>query len=113
MKGGQIAVNIPSNLVPTVVAGTVRPFRQITVQDTALNMQTEAALAEETTHVFWTMSGGDARLRFDGTDPVAGTGHLIEASATSVWNRATWLKSRWIRQAAANASLQITEYTKP
>lgn len=102
-----IVSNQISNLVPT--PGT--SDQNITVSNA---VKTLSGLASTTTHVLFTLDGADARVTFDGDDPVAdGNGHLYTWPANGVWHKTTANNMKIIRDGTVDAHLQVQEMTLP
>ena len=106
-------VNLESDLVPSRDnAGDLVQDREVAVGDAAGAMIV-AALHANTDYVLWTLTGADARVRFDGRDPTGTVGHFIENGDWGIWSRRRAESAKWIRDDTTNAELQITELMRP
>jgi hypothetical protein len=99
MAMGARAVNVKGvdqEMVPSGEAAEA-----LTVSNTAVGLAT--TIDEKTTHVFWTVDGADVRVRFDGTDPDANTGHLLRDGSSGTWHKTTAKAAKLIRTASTDA----------
>ena len=88
--------------------GTVA-MRTITVSTSAVNFINTTPLNGNTKHVFWTLTGGNARMTIDGSTPTASAGHQIQAGSSGCWS-AVWANSaKVIREGATDAVFAISE----
>lgn len=76
----------------------------------ASTAQSLAALAEDTTHVLFTVESAAVRYRLDGTAPTASLGHYRAATASWVWNADTASVAKFISTSGA-ATVRATELT--
>lgn len=98
--------NLNTTLKPT--PGTV--YASLAVSNAVVELP---ALHAQTTHVFVSLDGADARLTADAaTDPVGGaTGHKLPNGMSDTWSREFAEKVKLIRDAGTDAALRITEMT--
>ena len=89
-------------------------FRQVVVTATAGTLGPVGAVPPSQSPslgvvVMLSVHDGSVRVRFDGADPSATTGHLIPNGSFMVWPLATARKARFIRAGDADATIAITE----
>lgn len=96
--------NVSANMVP--VSGV--SDRSVTA-GAAASAFIVAALSEQTTVVYWTLTGANARVTFDGSDPTASNGHQYVNGATQEWSPIRAQAARIIREAGTDAVFHITE----
>jgi len=99
---GMYVVNMDSALVPNQDA----EHHDLTISDSVVEMP---ELHPNTTHVFVTLDSGSIRVKFDGNDPAADEGHLLDYGGNATWSRRTAEKAKFIRAGGSDAHLQITE----
>lgn len=90
------------------------PFRQVTITMTATTLGSIGATPPSQTPslgvvVMLSVHGAAVRVRFDGVDPTASTGHLIPNGSFMVWPLATARRARFIRAGDTDAIIAITE----
>lgn len=68
------------------------------------------ALDDATSHVWWEIQDNPVKVRFDGTNPAAGTGLTLSAGDHGMWPRAVWEAAKFIRSDAADAELFRQEF---
>ena len=90
------------------------PFRQVTIPTTATTLGSIGATPPSQKPslgvvVMLSVHGAAVRVRFDGVDPTASTGHLIPNGSFMVWPLATARKARFIRAGETDAVIAITE----
>ena len=88
--------------------GTVA-MRTVTISSTAANVIV-AALDSNTTHVWYTLTGGNLRVTTDGSTPTASYGHQIPDGTNGVWpfRFANALKA--IREGATDGVLTLSQH---
>jgi hypothetical protein len=98
-------VNGPMQLVPN---GNVA-MRTVTISNTSANVIV-AALDSNTTHVWYTLTGGNLRVTTDGSTPTASYGHQIPDGTNGVWpfRFANALKA--IREGATDGVLTLSQH---
>jgi hypothetical protein len=79
-------VNLEGSLVPVL--------GQALVEVTLGAAAALPACADATTHVFWTLDGGDMRVLWDGTNPSGTKGHEIKSGSSGVWRKEMWRRAR-------------------
>lgn len=99
-----LIANLDANLVPNSSDG----HKSETVSDTAVSLP---GLHANTTHVFWTVSGGPVRLRMDGTAPDANTGLYIASGSGGTWKKEVAQKVKLIRATATDAQIDLQPMT--
>ena len=67
----------------------------------ALNIQTQA--------IYFTVTGANARVTFDGSTPTATNGHQIIAGTSDAWSPIMAASAKIIREGATDAVFYITE----
>jgi len=92
---------LDTEMIPSGEAGAA-----LTVADSAVALA--LTLGYPTTHVYWTVDGADIRVRFDGTDPDANTGHLLRDGSSGMWHRNLAKAAKMIRTAATSAQFFAT-----
>ena len=90
------------------------PFRQVAVTAAAGSLGAIGATPPSQTPslgvvVMLSVHGAAVRVRFDGQEPTASTGHLIPNGSFMVWPLATARKARFIRAGDTDAVIAITE----
>ena len=90
------------------------PFRQVAVTAAAGSLGAIGATPPSQTPslgvvVMLSVHGAAVRVRFDGQEPTATTGHLIPTGSFMVWPLATARKARFIRPGDTDAVIAITE----
>ena len=90
------------------------PFHQVTITTTATTLGTIGAIPPSQKPslgviVMLSVHGAAVRVRFDGQEPTATTGHLIPNGSFMVWPLATARKARFIRAGDTDAVIAITE----
>ena len=89
-------------------------FRQVAVTSTAGTLGPVGATPPSQSPslgvvVMLSVHAAAVRVRFDGVDPTATTGHLIPNGSFMVWPLATARKARFIRAGDTDAVIAITE----
>lgn len=87
----QRMVNVEAELAP------VGAMQAITVGAAVKQVD---PISKDAQYVLVTIDGGGLRVRFDGTDPDAGTGLLYPDGARFIWRRDTAIKAKFIRATA-------------
>lgn len=59
--------------------------------------------------VMLSVSGGDVRVRFDGTAPDAVTGHLIQNHSFMLWSAPMAAAARFVRAGTNDVTISVTE----
>ena len=90
------------------------PFRQVAVTATAGSLGAIGATPPSQSPslgvvVMLSVHGGAVRVRFDGQEPTATTGHLIPNGSFMVWPLATARRARFIRAGDTDAVIAVTE----
>lgn len=97
--------NGPMQLIPN---GTVA-MRTVTASSSSINLINTTALNASTRHIFWTLTGGNARFTIDGSTPNATTGHQIQVGSSGCWS-AVWANAvKVIREGGTDAVFTISE----
>jgi len=96
--------NVTANLIP--VSGV--SDRAVTAGAVAGPLIV-AALNENTQVVYWTLTGANARVTFDGSAPTASNGHQYANGASGEWSPIRAQAARIIREAGTDAVFHITE----
>lgn len=99
-------VNVQSSLVP--VSGVTD---RAETAGAAASAFLGSALNDGTLVVYWTLTGANARVTFDGSDPTASNGHQYVNGATGEWHPIRAQSARMIREAGTDAVFHITEMT--
>jgi hypothetical protein len=68
-------------------------------------------LNDKTTHVLYSVDGGDARVCFDGTNPTGADGHFLADKTSDVWRKEMAAALRIRRDGNSNVHFHITELT--
>ena len=97
-------VNGPMQVIPQ--SGTTA--RSVTLTTTAANFILSPALNDQTTHVWWTLDGCDARIMIVGTTPTTSTGHLIYNGSSGIWSK-IWATSAKIVATSGTGVVTISE----
>lgn len=99
-------VNGPMQLVPN---GTVA-MRVVTVSTSSINVVNTTTLDSNTTHVWYSLTGGNLRVTTDGSTPTASYGHQIPDGTNGVWpfRFANALKA--IREGATDGVLTLSQH---
>lgn len=89
-------------------------FRQVVVSDVAKSLGDLGAVPPPQAPaygrlVMLSVHDGSVRVRFDGVDPDADTGHLIAKGSFMLWPMGTARKARFIRAGDDDAAIAITE----
>ena len=103
--------NLASELKPsTSLDSTPVADQSLTVSTSAVAMMATAA-ATSTKYVVWSLTGADAMVTFDGSDPAGSkaNGIFIAANSSSEWSIELANAARWIRDDATDARLHISE----
>jgi len=90
-----------------VIAQSGTTHRNLTVSSAAANF-IGAALAANTSHVYWTLAGADMRFTIDGTTPTASDGHIIKDGNSGIWSR-TWAESTKVIAVSGSGVFTISE----
>jgi len=90
-----------------VIAQSGTTHRNLTVSSAAANF-IGAALAANTSHVYWTLAGADMRFTIDGTTPTASDGHIIKDGNSGIWSRA-WAESTKVIAVSGSGVFTISE----
>ena len=90
------------------------PFRQVTITTMATTLGSIGATPPSQKPslgvvVMLSVHGSAVRVRFDGQEPSATTGHLIPNGSFMVWPLSTARKARFIRAGDTDAVIAITE----
>lgn len=96
--------NVSANLIP--VSGVLD--RSVTAGAAASAFIVDA-LNEQTLVVYWTLTGANARVTFDGSDPTASNGHQYVNGATGEWHPIRAQAAKIIREAGTDAVFHVTE----
>ena len=98
-------VNGPMQLMPNSTVA----MRTVTISSTAANV-IASALDGNTTHVWWTLTGGNLRVTTDGTNPTASVGHVIPTGSNGIWPYRFANAVKAIREGATDGVLTISQY---
>jgi hypothetical protein len=90
-----------------VIAQSGTTHRNLTVSSASTNFIV-AALATNTSHVYWTLAGADMRFTIDGTTPTASDGHIIKDGNSGIWSR-TWAESTKVIAVSGSGVFTISE----
>lgn len=82
------------------------PMRTLAISDSAVSF---GAFNASTEVVLITIAAADVRVRFDGTDPTALIGHLVEDGAWLVWTPAMASAAKFIRATGTDAEIYYSE----
>jgi len=86
-------------------------YQNYTISAVASNPM--SALGSNTTHALVTIEDADVRVRFDGTDPTASEGHLLQAPFAALWSKALAEAAKFIRATSTDALLKVSRLAKP
>lgn len=98
-------VNGPMQVIPN---GTVAS-RQVTVSNSAISVINTTALDSNTTHVWYSLTGGNIRIQIDGTNPTTTVGHQIANGTNGIWSNTFAKAVKAIREGATDGVLQISQ----
>lgn len=102
--------NLPHEFLPTPGVG----HGKINVTDAVLDVAPATLeLGENTRYLEIQVETAAVRVTVNGTDPDATTGFRQPAGTIVRMSRAEWLGSKWIREGATSAVLQVAQYTRP
>ena len=102
--------NISNEFQPSNSGGSAVVDQSLTVAGTAVAMMATAANAD-TDYVHWTLTGANAYVTYDGSDPVGGSnGHYVAENSSGVWSKEMAAAAIWIREGATSARLHISEF---
>ena len=93
---------------------TDAPFRQVVVSSVPASLGDVGALPlpQSPAHgrlAMLSVHGGGVRVRFDGADPDASTGHLVPEGSFMLWSMETARKARFVRAGDSDATIAVTE----
>jgi hypothetical protein len=91
-------------IYPTPIA-----YESITVSNTALGFT--AATMSGATSALISIEDDNIRVRFDGTDPTAGEGHLLFAGQTQLVEGRTALSQFRMIRVTADATVKVTYFS--
>jgi hypothetical protein len=97
-----------SNQLATAVPQSGVASRAVTAGATASNLIV-AALNVQTQGIYWTVTGANARVTFDGSTPTATNGHQIANGEEGIWSPILAASARIIRENGTDAVFYITE----
>jgi len=112
--GNAYITNLASEFKPAFDLTATPILDQSTAVSSAAVAMLTTALADKgaTQNVFWSLDGGDARVTFDGSDPVStSNGHLFLENTSAVWSREMVQAARWIRE-TVDVTLRISEFNR-
>lgn len=99
-------VNLPHEFVPAQSTHGV-----IAVTDTVLDVSAATLeLNELTGYLHVQVETAAVRLTLGGDTPDASTGIRYDAGVELIMSRSEWLASKWVREGATSAVLQVMQY---
>lgn len=105
-----LTTNLPHEFIPAVGVN----HGKLAVTDDVLDVAPATLeLGETTRYLQIQIEGAPVRVTFNGTTPTVDTGFRFEAGAILRLSRQEWLASKWVREGATSAVLQVAQFTRP
>jgi len=97
-----------SNQMSTAVPVNGVSGRTVTAATAAASLIV-APLNEQTQGIYWSITGANARVTFDGTTPTSTLGHQLVNGDEGIWSPTLANAAKIIREASTDAPIYITE----
>jgi hypothetical protein len=94
---------------PAWYRGSAVADQRLTVDSTVGGVQL-AAFGDTTNMIVLDVQDADVMCTFDGSAPTTTNGHRLYAGSHYTWSTAAAQQAKFIRQAAANAAIQASEF---